>query len=522
MKNTKHQLLALLFICFATSTFAGDDKNVFQNVGTIYLNSIGEIRDGKVVKGYYLFYKLDKADKANSNYKLELLDANGRGIKDIPIKMQQGAILIEGAYNGTAFAFEFYEPRKRSLEFISYTKEGKELGTHSVTNLKMMERMMYESKMKSGDGESNSEKSLFPAGDNGFIRYGIEKEKKVESIIEYMDNSMKVIWTWRSDANDKMMDFASYAASNNKYLISSIIKKPGLMSKDYTLDVLCLDMKTGAKKYRTELQDKGKYYNTAIFDIDETTNDVFIAGEYYEKAEFIKSNSLGIFAATLGTNGKIKTSKQLSWGGDISNKLAVNYKGKLENDNKMFFHHAERTSDGHVYLIAEQYKRVADAMGIAAAVMGNGKASVTKINLYNLMIFDLSPTYDLQKVSIFDKKKRSVTLPQGSNFLSTNMIAYMLKYQGSFDYEYTQPKTDNSGFSVVSIVKAEDEKGKSTEVVNTINLNEEKKFSTDNIEFKEKGIYATLLQAKPGYVMFMKYSRKEKQIKFDLEKINMD
>jgi hypothetical protein len=102
------------------------------------------------------------------------------------------------------------------------------------------------------------------------------------------------------------------------------------------------------------------------------------------------------------------------------------------------------------------------------------------------------------------------------------MIAYILKYEGAFDYEFTQPRPDNTGFSVVSTVKAEDEKGKSTEVVNTINLSEDKKFTVDNIEFKEKGVSTTLLKAKTGYVMFLKYHQKEKEINFDLEKINMD
>lgn len=522
MKNTKHLLLAVVCICLSMGAFAADGGSVFNNVRKVYLNSMGEIKDGKEVKGYYMFYKLDKADKTNGDYRLELLDANGREIKGIPLKIELGAHLIEGAYNGNAFAFEFYEPKKKSLEFISYTREGKELGKHSVTNLKMMERMMYESKMKSGDNESNSEKSLFPAGDNGFIRYGVEKEKKVESIIEYMDNNMKVLWTWRSDPDDKMMDFASFAACNDNYLISSVIKKKSLMAKDYTTDIMCIDIKTGKVKYRNELQDKGKYYNCSIFDLDNNSNTVFIAGEYYDDPDFVKSNSLGIFAATVGEDGKFTKSKQLSWGADISKKIAVNSKGKLENNNKIFFHHAERTSDGHIYLIAEQYKRVADGVGIAMAALGNGKASVTKINLFDLMIFDLSPSFDLEKVNIFEKKKRSVGLPEGSNFMSTNMIAYILKYEGAFDYEFTQPKPDNTGFSVISTVKAEDEKGKSTEVVNTINLSEDKKFTTDNIEFKEKGISSTLLKAKTGYVMFLKYNKKEKEIKFDLEKINME
>jgi hypothetical protein len=256
--------------------------------------------------------------------------------------------------------------------------------------------------------------------------------------------------------------------------------------------------------------------------MDNSTNNVFIAGEYYDDPDFVKSNSLGIFAATIGEDGNFSSSKQLSWGGDISKKIAVNSKGKLENNNKIFFHHAERTSDGHIYLIAEQYKRVADGLGIAMAVMGSSRANVTKINLFDLMIFDLSPSFDLQKVNIFEKKKRSVALPNGSNYMSTNMIAYILKYEGAFDYEFTQPRPDNTGFSVVSTVKAEDEKGKSTEVVNTINLSEDKKFTVDNIEFKEKGVSTTLLKAKTGYVMFLKYHQKEKEINFDLEKINMD
>jgi hypothetical protein len=57
-------------------------------------------------------------------------------------------------------------------------------------------------------------------------------------------------------------------------------------------------------------------------------------------------------------------------------------------------------------------------------------------------------------------------------------------------------------------------------MIGTISLNADKKFTTDNIPFREKGSRAFVYSAKYGYVLMGRYYKKEKKLTLGLEKIN--
>src|SRR6478609_9837983 len=102
--KSKLSLLILFVIAFAANAQTSSIKNVTK----ISSRGGGVILQDNHVKGYYSFVQLEKIDENTNNYQLNLFDENLREINSINIKRPTKYVLIDGAFNGEAFCFLFY------------------------------------------------------------------------------------------------------------------------------------------------------------------------------------------------------------------------------------------------------------------------------------------------------------------------------------------------------------------------------------------------------------------------------
>lgn len=140
------------------------------------------------MKGYYQFYNLEKQDRKNSNYLLNILDENLKEISAVTIVRPNSYLLVESAFNGDAFGFLFYDYKEKSLELIAYDRNLKETGkvTKELKNKFTAAAYAY-----IAQGNPASQAFLAAVPGRGFVYYGIKEDSKSDYEIEFYNNSMK-------------------------------------------------------------------------------------------------------------------------------------------------------------------------------------------------------------------------------------------------------------------------------------------------------------------------------------------
>jgi hypothetical protein len=136
------------------------------------------------VKGYYYFYNVEKKDRKNNNYLLSIVDENLNEIKSIPIVRPNTYYLVDAAFNGSAFAFLFYDANEKSLELIGYDKALKQMGK---VKKDVSGRMTQAAYVYVAQGNEPMQAYLVAIPDKGFIHYGMKADSKGDYTIEFYD-----------------------------------------------------------------------------------------------------------------------------------------------------------------------------------------------------------------------------------------------------------------------------------------------------------------------------------------------
>jgi hypothetical protein len=366
-----------------------------------------------------------------------------------------------------------------------------------------------------------------PITGKGFVCYGLQPAGKYKYEIQCYDNNLKPLWTDVADGKT-VVEVASEGFQSGDYIGSTIMRKKSVMTRDMEFDLMVHEVSSGKKLFRVPmLTDK---YSVSFSDVffDAQKQQFIVFGEYNDKNDKeLKAPSLGFMTLTLDMTGKIIKEKINSWVSEISVAAPVNERGKFDgNNSRILFHNFVRTSDGSIFAIGEQYKKVASAAGIAGNVMmaamggSGGTYSNVQLNIYNMVIFEFTSDYTIKKVHVFEKDKNVVTLPAGSEYVSSKLMSYYAKAYGGFDYSFTQRSADKNTF-YVSYVNYDKEKGeKSKNVLGTIVYTPEKVFTVDKLALNRKSTLYFVNRAKEGYVMVMEYFKKEKRLDSRLEKVN--
>jgi hypothetical protein len=520
-------IFAVVLLLLAQLAYAQN----FSKTGVLKmsLRNSGAILQDNQVKGYYFFYNLEKKDRKNNNYLLSVYDENLREINAVNIVRPVDYLLVDGAFNGDAFGFLFYDTRNKTIELIAYDRTLKEAG---FSKRVLKSRSSQASYVGIATGQAASQAFLVPVSHKGFLYYGLKDDKKYHFQTEFYDNTMKQVWSIQAPQTAQDVETASEAFQSDRYIGSLILKKKNLSSKDLDTDLMVQQAEDGKILFKIPMETK--QYSISYSDVyfDAAKQNFVVFGEYYNlKDKELKSQSLGFIYVTVDLTGKIVDEKINSWEKEISRVTVLNEKGKFEGSNtNTLVHDIIRTSDGQIFVVGEQYKKAASAagiasniLGVAAAAAGGGiysSASNVQLNVYNLVIFQFNPDYTINKVHIFEKDKNVVSLPSGATYSSSKLLSYYARAVGGFDYTFSQVASDKNTF-IVTYINYDREKGeKAKNLLGAVVYTPEKVFSVDKMALNRKSTEYFVLRAKEGYVLITEYFKKEKRIDSRLEKIN--
>jgi hypothetical protein len=477
------------------------------NIEKFSPKNLGPIVQNGQVKGHFFLYTLEKEDRKNDNYLLTVTDENLREINSVTITRPKTYLMIEGAFNGEAFGFLFYDSRNKALELVSFDRTLKETGKvqKEIKNKYTNAAYGY-----IAQGNMPMQAFMVAVPNKGFVYYGIQEETKSDYEIEYYDNQMKRVWVAKADATDKYdFETAAEALQHEQYIGSVVMKRTNIMSTDVEMDLVVQSVADGSQLFRVPMNTP-KGYKVALSDIsyDPAKQQFTIFGEYYtEKQNIIKDESLGFITVMLDAKGKVVSEKINSWD-NIAKAVDTKDKSRYERTD-VFVHEYLRTADGQTFVIGEQYKR-------------GGIPTAPKINVFNMVILQFDATGTIKKVNIFEKDKNS-TQPQlgaAAMMMSTKMLGYVAKSMGGFDYVFYQMSPDNNTF-IASYINYDKEKGeKAKNVLGSVVYTPEKVFTVDKLPLERKSSVLYVGRAKAGYVFVAEYFQKEKRLGIRLEKIN--
>jgi hypothetical protein len=521
MKNVFVIILLAFFTISGYSqnlTRTGVTKAAVRNVGSI-------IQDNRVT-GYYQFFRMDKSDKKNYNYELNVLDENLRLVSTIQVARPKTFFLLEGVFNGTSFGFLFYDTKTKSMELISYDRTLKQLGSANLP-VKNKQSVVYYKMITEGSNLTSD--ILVPVNNAGFLVSRATVASDTKYRLEFFDNNLKSLWVREAEQkSENRIELADYAFQTDQYIGSIISQKKFSTSKNQSEFMMVQDKLTGREIFNVPMT--VDQYSLAFADVFyEASNNTFIVfGEYFNvEDKELKARSLGLMTVTFDIQGKIVSKKVNSWMNDISKVAPVNEKGKFDGNNtSLLFHEIIRTADGKIFAIAEQYKKAANALGIAsnvlsiAAMSPNNNVANVQLNVYNMVVFEFNADQTLRKVHSFEKDKNVLMLPGGYGNLSNRMLSYYAKAVGGFDYSFTQQPADKNTF-FISYINYDREKGeRAKNVLGTIVYTPEKTFTVDKLAMNRKSSEYFVYRAKDGYVLVTEYFRKEKRLETRLEKVN--
>jgi hypothetical protein len=228
---------------------------------------------------------------------------------------------------------------------------------------------------------------------------------------------------------------------------------------------------------------------------------------------------------TLDMQGNQQTFKKISWALDLAKMKPVDSGDKKEKDPAnayIYWHTVEQTKDGHYFAIGEQYKKTLSAMGVASMMLSGprGGAAATSIHVYNMVVLEFDPSFNLVNYSTIEKKKTEVLLPPGSTSAGTAILGKYIKATGGFDFEFvTRDRTKDAFFVVYKDYNRKDEDGKKSDSMIGSITYEAGKYSTNRSPINTEGSAIRFSPAKPGYIAIAEYYKKKKSIDFHLEKI---
>src|SRR5688572_20343254 len=508
---------------FLAATFGFAQTQTREGLESMRRSAISPIFSGNEVNGYLLFYKADKADKKNDNYGMDFYDQDLNVAKTITVqKPRNSTFLLENSYNGNVFGFYFYNIKDKSLEIETYDSGLNKIASKKITELSKVDNMLIQQELQKGSsGDASSiGLNLLAAPGKGFIRNSFDGMMKGFNL-ELLDDKLQQKWKVSSEKNAKYYESISINEVTDKYVLGTIGRRDGMMSKKVNFFLVAYDVNTGKKAFEKNIETGAKeQLSASSFSYDNEKQEFLVFGEYYKPEDKpMIDKSLGFFVKSFSPAGKQTSSKLYAWEKEVKAKLPAPAKASIEQGFINFTHNFFKGADGKTYIVAEQYRIAADGWGIAGKALG-AKTSVTKGVIGNMLVMVLNPDNSLAEIKLYEKDPSNVELMPGSGLQGAGLLGQQMKMTGGFDYQFMQKSNDGSNFNVV-YVNYDKEKGESTKkVLGNVMVGNDGKFAQDKIDMTTKSTNSYIYPGKAGYLMMVDYLKKEKKLGMKLVKLN--
>jgi hypothetical protein len=522
----KLQSTFITAILFATaSVFAQTIE--YKDIYKFNKRGSGAIIESNNVVGYYSFHAIEKVDRKNIAYSVNFLDNNLNKATDFEVVRDKKSYLVDAVYNQNSFMLCFLQ--KKSLEFVTYDKSGKQLGSHMIEDIPRMELYNIQLAMKNDENENSS---VFPLGNQGFVRSTFTKNDRDGYEIQAYNNDMSSKWIYGSNPESDLLEYSDILYCSENYIGITVIKKKTMMTKKFDTDFILLDAKTGKELCNVPMRDvtDGELSLLNIF-VDDAKAEVLLTGEYYmPKDEVMKDKSIGMYVKRVRTDGSDIVFKKFAWGKEIANfkqqNLSEDDKDKDKGTNQIWFHKFVYGKNGHLYAVGEQYRKQASAAGIAMNVLNGGGgsgASNVEIKVGNMILVDFDANMEMIDYKIIPKKTRRVMLPEGYGLTSPQSLAAFLVGYGHFDYDFTSYDAAKDQFQMVysdaDRKEEKESKEKSDVMIGVIGIDKAGVKTTSRIPINTDARYIWYRPAKAGYILIGEYYRKDRRVVMRLEKL---
>ena len=527
MQIVKRAALAAVLALAAPAAFA--QTTTLNGISNMHRSALSPIFANGEVKGYLMFGRGDKADRKTDNYLLDFYDQNLAKVSNITIQKPSGRYtLLRNTFNGSAFALYFFNGKEGTLEMETYDTGLKKLGSKVIEDLSRADKMMLQQQQQTAEGGGDaagmmgSGMTLFPVPGQGFIRNSYMGMGKGYALVMY-DDKLQPKWRCASDENSKVYEMASLTEATDKYVLGVMMRRDGIMSRQVTSSMLAIDAATGKRVFDMPVEtSKNEQLSLSSFTFDAATREFVAVGEYYKLDDkpFV-NKSQGFFIKRFNEKGKVTSVKNYGWQREVMALMPAEAKPSLEDNYVNFTQSIAKGANGHLYIVAEQFKIVGDGLGIALSALGGRGASVSKGKVANLFVFELDPAATLSSVKFYPKTVTNALLPAGSGFLGAGLLGQIMKSQGDFDYQFLQRNEAKTQFNVV-FLNFDKEKGEAAKgYVGNIGFGDNGKYALDKIDLASGATYSFVYPAKPGYVLITDYFKKKSELGMKLVKLNI-
>lgn len=524
----KRILAATLFVAFSLGNALAQTAEIPNVMKLRSATSNGVVKKQNELVGYYTFFFKEKADKKNSAYEVRVVDNELNDVNTFEIIRPKASILMEAVFNGDVIMFFFYDA-KTGYEFVTYKLDGTKVGSSQIGKKEIAKFDIMATQNAVTNSADNA--TLFPVEGEGFVRQTFTKNKKQAFELTYYDSKAKSGWSYSSPEDSKLIELLDVNEVTEKYVTATIYRKKNVMTNKVNLAFLILDTKTGKKIAELPMgnEDDGKKSVAKSF-VDTDNKKIVLIGEYYKSGDDIyKDKSQGLYVMDVSFKGDIMGETQYGWKSDISKFMKETLDEEDKKDDRpynLYIHDVIRSSNGHLHLVAEQYKKQISATAVAgkalaAATGGSSNASSFEVLVSNMVHLELDAQNKLEDIDIVQKRKRHVLLPEGYGLVSIVKLGHIIKAEGEFDYSYTSRDKNADQFTVIytdANRKEEKGKAKSDVMVGVIHVaNGEVKTDRVGLDFNSRFFW--LRQAKPGQILVGEYFRKEKVVKLRMEQL---
>ncbi|WP_162054289.1 DUF6770 family protein [Pontibacter pamirensis] len=517
-------LITLLLLLCAAASLA--QTHTLSGFTISNKKAITPIYEGNEVKGYTMFYREDRPDTRVANYGLDFFDQDLQKVRSAMFpKERHFSHLLRRAYNGETFSFYFYNTRTKLLEMDVFDRSLNKIASKQFPlqskadqHAALEELQVY----RSGASKPLSGMNLYAVPNKGFIRNGYTGKMKGFSL-EMYDNKLNLKWKYKSEERSKDYESLLVHEVTNKYVLATIARRPGNVSKKLEFFVAAFDVETGDNLFDVPVENGNmQQLSVSSFSFDEKKMEFIAMGEFYSvEDKELADNSQGFYVKRIGLNGKQNLAKFFAWEKDVYPLMPQEAKKSLKEDYENFVHKIIRGADGKQHIVVEQYKVMADGVGIALAVLGGGTSMVKGV-IGNMLIYTLGPDLSLEKVSFFEKDRTDCILPPGAGAYGAGLIGQVINMNGGFDYQFTQEDNSQMGFTTayINYKKIYKSKFRQKTLVNIMYAGNTQ-LITDNIDVSSSNeVVSFVYPAKPGYVLVLDRQSGEEKLEMKLVKLN--
>lgn len=281
-----------------------------------------EITKADEIVGYYNYFMVEKADKKNNIYQVNITDNNLTTVSKFEITRAKNSYLFEVSFNGEVFTFVYYnystKAKEVSLEFVMFDKNGKEQGSFKATDLSKGQLAQLNMQIQQPEVSSNNCYALSTKG--SVLTYSIDVGKKNGFAIVSIDNSGNKLWEYRTKEGSEMHEFADILGASSKYVLVSKSAKKTALTREMEMELMVLDANTGDEVFSEKLTGKtGTQYNLLNVFIDEERNEFVLMGEIFKPEDTpLKDPSSGLYIEVLAADGSLKSMNKYLWAKEIA------------------------------------------------------------------------------------------------------------------------------------------------------------------------------------------------------------